>query len=173
MCQLQSEMRWTGSASRSIPLTSCVSWHPSFSTDWRRHTCLVTGRRWLLFLVAVNYSSLMPTNCLLLEHSGHDHSRSLGRRPGMPFLPRSETLIRPFGHSSAAQDCSVFCATDLLIAKHATVTVRVKCCVLNFLLLLLLLLNFLIFRKRLIATTQNITHYLYFRSGCSDLDEIQ
>ena len=75
---------------------------------------------------------------------GHDHSRSLGRRPGTPFLPGSETLICPWSHSvSCSRLLLCFIKIDWSIATRAIVTVPVKCCVLKFL-LSYLILHFLI-----------------------------
>ena len=99
-----------------------------------KSTCLILCR-WLLFLVAVNYVLLMPTNCLLLEclHLllGYDHPRLLGRDLGTPFLPGSpETLIWPSSYSVSCSRLLCF----LLIVTSAIVTVPVKCCMLKFLL---------------------------------------
>jgi len=76
----------------------------SLSTDSRRHG-RVTVCRWLLFAVAVNY---IQQHLRLL--SGYSQSWSLGRRPGTPFLPSSETLFSVDRLVNCdARHCDSFC----------------------------------------------------------------
>ena len=134
LCRLSSKTRCTqctGTTYRTVLLTSCVSWHKSVCTDWRRRICFFT-------MASVSGRCQLdlptPTNCLLLGHLhlllGHDHSRSVCQCPAMLW------------DRDWAIECSrLFCLLliDWFVNCHVQctiVTVSVKCCMSKFLLLL-------------------------------------
>ena len=94
--------------------------------DWRRHICRycmplasVAGR-YQLRSADANELSILEHLHLLLRH---DDYRSLGRRPGTPFLSAPETLICPLSHcASCSRLLSIFFSLICYTATCAFVT---------------------------------------------------